>query len=281
MPREDAVRSMLEKTKKFKVLLLDLLGKDYSGKHADRIALPFGGSLVDDNGGFILLRLTGSPLYLELKSSLQNISSVAADLLADAPGKATIDWICKAIEWIGALSNSIDRDNIGQGQLSIQKSAVRELVTMADEILLDVPDDLRRLLSQHGIFVSTNKEGRLTVKSKKGGAHHSIGTTAIRWSPILFESLKEDASRTQEWESKMNEMSARCNQLRETLSSKPERQIVLQCHSLREEKDELLGEASELVVIGASRGRILLLDSLVDRGVVTRRGAIGSVLAIK
>ena len=249
MPREQAVRSMLEKTKRFEVLLQDFLGKDYSGMYPDRIQLPSISSLIDDDGRFILLRLTGSPLFVELKSSIQNISGVADDVLADTPGKATFDWICKAVDWIEALSSCIDRDKIGHGQLSVEKNAVADLLKMADAILLDVPEDLRRTLRKHGILVSTNKEGRLTVKSKKGAAHHSIGNTAIRWSPVLFEALKEDVGRTEAWEMKMNEQSARCSQFKASLPPTIEKKDILQGHFLAEELEELLWEASELVVV--------------------------------
>ena len=250
MPREEAIHNMLENTKKFEALLHELLGRDYSGVHPDRIALPYGGSLMDEDGGFILLRLTGSPLYQELKAALDDIAAVAADVLADTPGKATVDWISKAVDWIEALSLSIDRDNIGQGRLSIQKHAVENLLKLADEMLLDVPDDLRKLLSQHGLLVSTNKDGRLTVKSKKGGAHHSIGTTAIRWSPILFEALKQDASRTQEWEGRMSLRLEAFQNFRGELSlTDPDRQSVLKCHHFVDEIQDALGEASDLVIV--------------------------------
>jgi len=312
MPREDAIRNMLKNTKKFEVLLQELLSKDYAGKNADRIVLPYGGSLVDYEGRFILLRLTGSPLYLKLKALVEKISSVADDVLADTPGKATFDWICKAIQWIESLSVSIDRDNIGHGQLSIPKSKVAELLGMADAMLLDVPDDLRKLLSKHGILVSTTKEGRLTVKSKKGGAHHSLGTTAIRWSPILFDALKEDEIRTDEWESLISDISRKCAQFWENWDGNPSRDLILQGHFLLDELSETLGESSDLVVIpkkhdldtglehkvalksfiekhstpnieyefaesalaqeaSTIENRSLLLDSLVDRAVVTKR----------
>lgn len=205
---------------------------------------------MDDDGSFIVLRLTGSALYDELKTSLQKITSVADDVLADTPGKTTFDWICKAVQWIEELNTSIDFNNkSSQGQLSIQKKAVAELLSMADGMLLDVPDDLRKLLSLHGIFISTNKEGRLTVKTKKGGAQHSVGTTAIRWIPILFQALKDDANRTDEWEGNVDVFLDRYSRFTAAPSSKPERSVVLQCHCLREDVRELLEQVPDLVVI--------------------------------
>ena len=241
---------MLEKTKKFEVLLQDFIGKDYSGRYPDRIQLPSSNSLIDEDGRFILLRLTGSPLFVELKSSIDNISSVADDVLADTPGKATFDWICKAVTWIEELSSFIDRDKIGHNQLSVEKSAVLNLLNMADAMLLDVPDDLRKTLSKYGILVSTSKDGRLTVKSKKGSAHHSIGTTAIRWSPVLFEALKEDVGRTEAWEQELKGFSEKCHGFRQSISPESsEAKDVVLCHTLAEEISELLWEASELVVV--------------------------------
>ena len=93
---------------------------------------------------------------------------------------------------------------------------MKRLLEEGEAILLDVPDDLRRTLSQHRIFVSTNKDGKLTVKSKKGGAHHAVGTVAIRWCPFLFDSLKADLLRVEEWEQKVGHLSAQflafCNE---------------------------------------------------------------------
>ncbi|KAL7580934.1 hypothetical protein ACA910_005752 [Epithemia clementina (nom. ined.)] len=263
MPREEAIRSMLENTKKFEVLLQDFIGKDYSGKYPDRIQLPASTSLIDDDGRFILLRLTGAPLFIELKSSIQSIASVADDVLADTPGKATFDWICKAVTWIEELSSCIDRDKIGHSQLSVEKSSVMDLLKMADAILLDVPDDLRRTLSKYGILVSTNKDGRLTVKSKKGAAHHSIGTTAIRWSPVLFEALKEDVGRTGTWEAKMKDLTERCKDFQTWGSSPVEAKDVINAYILAEEIAELQWEASELVVVPEKE--------MVDNGLVLQR----------
>jgi hypothetical protein len=213
MPREEAVRRMLEKTKKFEVQLHEFLGKDYEGADLDRSPYPEVGSLVADDGTFLLYRLTGSPLFHSLKSRIASIAEIADDVFADTPGKATFDWICQAVSWIESLHSAVTRDDLQVGEfidsrLVIPGAVARKLLLEGEAILLDVPEDLRKTLIQHRIFVSTNQGGNLTVKTTKGGAHHAAGVTVIRWCPFLFDSLKADVSRLDEWDNRIRKVSA-------------------------------------------------------------------------
>lgn len=205
MPREGAVRNMLGNTQTFEIELLEFLGKDYDGADLDRSPYPEPGSLVGEDGAFLLYRLTCSPLFRSLKSRIASIGKIADNVFADTPGKATFDWICKAVDWIEAIHSAVSRDDSQYGSLSDSRLVLpaedaRKLLAKGETILLDVPEDLRRTLSQHRIFVSSTKDGTMIVKSTKGGAHHAVGVTVIRWCPFLFESLKSDVSKLDEWQ---------------------------------------------------------------------------------
>lgn len=277
MPREDAVRRMLEKTKQFDVQLREFLGEDYEGADLDRSPYPEAGSLVADDGTFLLLRLTGSPLFHSLKSRIESIADIASDVFADTPGKATFDWICHAVSWIESLHAAVSRNDSKVGEfldsrLVIPGKAAKKLFQEGEAILLDVPEDLRKTLSQHRIFVSTSKDGNLTVKSTKGGAHHAVGVTVIRWCPFLFDSLKADVSRLEEWENKIRKVSAEFISFNAKAKEKPpgDASMLSTYHGFRHEVSNLLIESSDLVAcptndtVDAARTLLRNLDSYLQ-----------------
>lgn len=256
MPREKAIKNMLKATQKFEVELHEFLGKDYEGASPDRAAYPETGSLAGGDGSFVLYRLTGSPLFESLKSSIQSIAETADDVFAETPGKATFDWIRRAVSWIESLQAAVSYQDpllLGYGagpKLIIPSWQARKLLKEGEEILLDVPDDLRRTLSQHKIYVSTTKEGKLTVKSKKGGAHHAVGVTAIRWCPLLFDSLKADCEKLDRWEDGLRRLSSSFTSFIGQWEQPPTRDedFLLKYHGFREEVAELMTRAADLVV---------------------------------
>jgi hypothetical protein len=277
MPREDAVRRMLEKTKQFDVQLREFLGEDYEGADLDRSPYPEAGSLVADDGTFLLFRLTGSPLFYSLKSRIASIADIASEVFAETPGKATFDWICQAVSWIESLHLAVSRDDSKVGEfldsrLVIPGKAAKRLFSEGQAILLDVPEDLRKTLSQHRIFVSTSKDGNLTVKSTKGGAHHAVGVTVIRWCPFLFDSLKADVSRLEEWETKIRKVSADFISFNVKAKEKPpgDASILSTYHGFRHAVSNLLIESSDLVAcpttdtVDAARTLLHNLDSYLQ-----------------
>ena len=227
MPRETAVQSMLEYTEEFENRLFEFLGKDYEGDTLDRAPYPRGASLIED-GYFILLRLTGSPLYQELKKEIAEIASIVSNVLAETPGKVAFEWISKAVEWIDTLSTSFSRDK--SGKITLEEDVAESLIKSGEDVLLNVPDDLRRTLSHHGIFISTHKTGKITVKSKKKGAQFAVGTTMIRWCPILFDALKSDSSRCNRWVAKFRSLTEEYKSFQETYGGTVNEEAVMQCH---------------------------------------------------
>ena len=227
MPREAAVQSMLEYTAQFESLLHGYLGKDYGGAYPDRAPFPRGASLVED-GYFIPFRLVGSRLYEEAKMKLSEIDRVVSNVFASTPGKKSFDWIRKAVEWIDSLNESFSKNSLGK--LNLKMEDATNLLSTAETVLLDVSDDLRQTLSHHGILISANKEGKLTVKSKKKGAQYAIGTTIIRWCPILHDALKADLSRSQRWSEKFRSLAQEYKEFQDTYGGDVTDESVMRCH---------------------------------------------------
>ena len=181
MPREDAVTEILERVKAFETHLHKFLGEDYDGNNPDRAPYPDANSLVGDSGEFLLYRLTGSPLFTVLLSSIETIANTGQHLLADTPGKMAFEWIRRAVAWIESLRAAVTLKAYRAGsfvaeRLVITESDARHILEDGKSFFLEIPDDLKKTLSFHYINVSTNKvDEKLTVVFKKGGAHHSVG----------------------------------------------------------------------------------------------------------
>jgi hypothetical protein len=264
MPRERAMIGMVQSSKKFEVELQDFLGKDY--KAPDRSAYPDAESLVGKLGQFILYQLTGSPSFAELRTSVQSIALVAENVLAETPGKAAFDWIQKSVSWIERLNDAVTTESPFEAAvgdiLVIPGVAAKRLLTEGEHIFLKVPDDLRKTLSEHGIFMQTNKQdgGTLRVVFKKGGAHHSVGGVAIRWCPLLFDCLRADVSTLDEWETDLTKTLKDFNQFySETKSHAPsDENNLYRWHGFREQVAALLEEGVKSLVVAPAKG---LVDS--------------------
>jgi len=227
MPREAAVQSMLEYTEEFESRLFKFLGTDYEGDTPDRAPYPRGASLIED-GHFIPFRLTGSPLYQELKQEMREIASIVSNVFAETPGKAAFEWIVMAVRWIDSLNNSFSRDK--SEKITLEEGVAQSLIKSGEEVFLDVPDDLKRTLSKHGIFISTQKTGKITVKSKKKGAQYAVGTTMIRWCPILFDALKSDFTRCNRWAANFQSLTEEYEVFQETYGGAVNEEAVMKCH---------------------------------------------------
>lgn len=215
--------------------------------------LPEADSLTGEAGEFLLYRLTGSPLFTSLKASIGNLSLIARDVLTDTPGKASFEWIQRAVGWIEALRDSVTRQNTlwgSQNRLAIPATEARRLLAVGRSLFTDIPEDLRKTFSKHKIIISTNKQtGKIAVQVGKGGAPHSVGGTAIRWCPLLFECLKADVCRLDEFDVNAvnicKEVAAHC----ESQKGKPStEESVYNLYKLRDEICRLLEEGPELVV---------------------------------
>ena len=255
MPRENGIRAMLQSTKRFEVELCELLDKDYDGESPDRVPIPEERSLVGEDGTFHLYRLTGSPLFQALRTSIESIAQVANDVLGNTPGKAAFEWIYRAFVWVDSIQSkvTIRGSPLGPPRLGIPGVDARKLLARADEIFLYLPDDLRKTLSQHKIFIAATKEGKLTVRSRKGGAHHAVGAAIIRWCPFLYNGLKHDVANLEAWESEVARLSHEFLAIRTYAEGKQVSDPVVLERSFgcREDLAQLLAVGSELVVLPA------------------------------
>jgi hypothetical protein len=253
MPREAGIRTMLVNTQQFEIQLHQFLGVDYEGDSPDRVTIPQSGSLVGEDGTFFLFRLTESPIFCELVASVESISKIAGDVLANTPGKAAFEWIRQASEWIDSMRKSVvtNRCPNAGARFAIPSSVAVHLVNRGDQIFLNFPEDLRQILSKYKIFISTNKEGVITIKSRKGGAHHSVGIMCVRWCPFLLSGLKFDISNFRTWENSVMAASQEFISIREFASSyqQPNDPVLLQrYYRCRAELQALLDQCPDLVV---------------------------------
>lgn len=250
MPRETAVQQVLDRAHEFEELFAALLDTDFEGRSPDKAPYHESNSLVGRSGEFLLYRLTGSALYESLKSHLRMMSSAAEAVLADTPGKAAFEWILKAVAWIDELNKSVS-DAVGAVKLVIPYIDAVRIMENGNGLFLEITDELRKTLASHKIFLSTNKQTkRLTVVIGKGGALHSLGGTAIKWCPLLFEWLKEDVSRQQHWESRVVGMATAFQTVAsQTGIPKDNKEAIFQWLHYREKASLLLDEGRGSLVV--------------------------------
>lgn len=268
MPREAAVETVVKKAEEFELSLVDFLDKDYEGITADRARLPHTRSLVGKNGVFLLYRLTGSDLYLCLQKSLKSIAAIGSEVLAETPGKTTFEWITMAVSWIDDLRHAVTDhspfENSAVEKLVIPASDARKLLGEGRTLFLDIPEDVRKTLSKHKILLSTNKQTeKLTVVIGKGGAHHSLGGTVLRWCPLLLECLKSDVSKLDDWQARVVTTGKSIQNVISMNNSGPNAgpDKAYQFFRLREKLDQILVEGRDSLVVAPPP---VLLKSVLD-----------------
>lgn len=269
MPREAAVRRVLDRAREFEESLAGLLNADFEGNLADKTPYPESDSLVGKNGDFLLFRLTGSTLFEALEASLKQMSEIAVDVLADTPGKAAFDWIVKAVAWIEDLKSAVENTSpfkgAGSDKLTIPSSDAKRLLGRGNDLFLEFTDDLRRTLAVHKISLSTNKQTeRLTVVIGKGGALHSLGGTAIKWCPLLLDWLKADVERTADWEAKVGDATRAFQAMieKEKVSPSYDRETVYRCVQFREKVSLLLDQGRDSLVVSPQKTSVTSLLAL-------------------
>ena len=153
MPRESAVEEVLQTAKTFEAHMKSFFGTDYEGFNPDRAKYPNTKSLIGESGEFLLYRLTGSPLYAALMSSIELIADIAQDVFADTPGKVAFEWIRSAVSWIDSLRAAVIRKSCfsdsNNERLVIAESDARKILEAGETIFLELPDDLKKTLSTH------------------------------------------------------------------------------------------------------------------------------------
>ena len=185
MPREKAVNAMIHNSTQFEIELAKFLAQDFEGSNQDKAPFPKGHSLVGNNGQFILYRLTCSPLFGMMQSSMNSLSQIGDNVFAETPGKAAFDWMRSAVTWIERLHEAVTQESnfthTNEKLLVIPAKDAIVLRSIGEDIFLQTTEDMRQTLSNHGIYVSTSiQKKRLKVTLKKDGSHHSVGGTVLR-----------------------------------------------------------------------------------------------------
>jgi hypothetical protein len=176
---------MIHNSTQFEIELAKFLAHDFEGSNQDKAPFPKGHSLVGNNGQFILYRLTCSPLFAMMQSSMKSLSQIGDNVFAETPGKAAFDWMRFAVAWIERLHEAVTQEShfthTHEKLLVIPAKDAIELRSMGEDIFLQTTEDMRQTLSNHGIYVSTSvMKKRLKVTLKKDGSHHSVGGTVLR-----------------------------------------------------------------------------------------------------
>jgi hypothetical protein len=259
MPRQKAVNSMIDTSRKFEVQLQNFLAQDFDGNQ-DNAPLPKGGSLVGPNGQFILYRLTGSSLFSMMQTSVQSLSEVGDKVFAETPGKATFDWMRSAVAWIERLHSAVitqsNFTHTNEKLLVIPAIDAKQLCESGESVFLQTSDDMRQTLSNHGIYVSTNSvKKRLKVTLKKDGAHHSVGGIIIRWCPILFDALRADVAKLESWESGLRKIIDEFNAFVATAQTqvKNDEDTLFQWYCFRVKVQSALEEGQNSLVVSPTK----------------------------
>lgn len=269
MPRESAVRTILEKSKEFDIKLHAFLRQDFDGKNADRAAYPGSRSLVGKRGEFVLFRLTGSELFESVRRAMEELAAISENVFAETPEKITFEWIQRAVTWIDELNEAATDEspfgNDTNGIFTIPEEKARILMKRGRIIFPDIPKDLKSTLSQHGIFVSANKVGQtLNVSLKKDGAHHSVGGTVIRWCPILLKCLSNDMLRMEEWQKELRVLIEDFSvfQKHKKSNQNTEEQYMYSWYRYRERAAYLWKHGSQSLVVSPRSGLISTFNQL-------------------
>lgn len=252
MPREDAVKNIMEKAKIFEWHMQKFLGQDFDDISGDRAPYPDSPccSLIGKNDTFLIHRLTGSSLWVTLRSSVESIEVIARDcLLTDTPGKGAFEWIKRVFEWLDFLQNAVTKSS---DRLVIPEMDARQLLEVGKVLFFDLNDDLNKTLSRHKIFLSIKKEEeKISVVFRKDAAHHSVGGAAIRWSTVFFEGLKEDIVRLDAWKIRLRDVQQEFELFfgKEGNITKGDEQNISRLHDFFEEVNIVAEEINSCVVV--------------------------------
>ena len=153
-------------------------------------------SLVGENGDFLLFRLTGSLVYIQLKRVLRDMKTVSDQLTVLTSEKAAYLWTVSIYEWIEALNSAVGSDR--ESQLVINVESAQGLLQQGRNILYGVADEVQDSLALKQISISLKRE-KISIVVMKGGALTSPGGLLLQWAALLFEGLKADVNREAIW----------------------------------------------------------------------------------
>eukprot|EP00978_Attheya_sp_CCMP212_P048835 scaffold582451_cov51-Attheya_sp.AAC.2 len=199
MPREDAVCEVLDRAREMKAKLCQLLEVDFESGD-DKSALPEAESLIGRHGEFYLYRLTGGSSYSALHVAIKDTAAFADALLVNTSEKAAFEWVFRVFTWLENLKSSVKENKAAALALTIHYTDARSLLDSGSILFLEVCEEIRKVLSSHKVYLSSNKQTeKLNVVIGKGGAQQSLGGMVIKWATFLFECLRGDLSSVDKW----------------------------------------------------------------------------------
>eukprot|EP00804_Cyclotella_cryptica_P009216 CCRYP_021051-RA/>CCRYP_021051-RA protein AED:0.03 eAED:0.03 QI:195/1/1/1/1/1/8/677/2245 len=169
----------------------------YNSKDVHKDKFPNEKSLMADSGDFLLYRLTGSEIYLELQHAMRDLKMFSDQLKITTAEKATYLWILDIYEWVEALNAAVGC-SCGPLQLVINAENARRLLEHGYGVLHNIADEVKDTLALKKISIRSNAE-KYSIVIMKGGALNSPGGNLLRWAAFLFESLKADVEREDRW----------------------------------------------------------------------------------
>jgi len=269
MPREIAVKTILQKSKEFEMKLHAFLKKDVDIYKADRKSYPSGRSLVEREGEFVLFRLTGSELFESVLQSMHELAAIDEDVFAETPEKVTFEWIQRGVTWIAELNEAVTRDspfgNEDKLYFTVPEDKAKKLLERGAQIFSEVPRDLKTTLSQHGIVVSTSKADQIIkVVSKKDGALHSVGGTVMRWCPILLKCLNSDQLKLNVWKKEVQSLTCEVDEYFWDGDVPSDEQAAYVSYRLRERATYLLENGARSLVVAPKPGVVAAFKELSD-----------------
>jgi hypothetical protein len=198
MPDEEVAHDIFEKARLMKESLESKLLSDVynSSKDVYKSKFPDEESLVADNGDFLLLRLTGSEIYSELKRLLKEMKYVSDQLIVTTAEKATYLWILDIYRWVKALNAVV---NCGRNsKLVITVESAGRLLEQGHDVLYSIADEVKDVLALKQVSIRATAD-KFSVVIMKGGAINSPGGSFLRWAALLFCGLKADVEKAGIW----------------------------------------------------------------------------------
>ena len=156
--------------------------------------LPDGKSLIADNGDFILYRFTGSEMYAALREKLPSMMELSERLPVITPEKAAIMWMARIFDWVESIKNA---GNFKDERLVITMKSALEILQMGHEIFYTAMAEVQSWLrgEKVGVLLFPDKVEVTPMKGCTG----TLGLGLLSWATCIFECLKNDIDKEDEW----------------------------------------------------------------------------------
>ena len=249
MPQIEAVQNIIEMARKMKISLEnELLCVEYLGTDVNKSRFPDDTSLIGKNEDFLLYRLTGSEIYSALQQKLRSINETACQMTVSTRERVTFKWIVDVFEWVESIQKAVTDNNsfddYNRMQLGINCSNAQSILDQGMNIFYSVSDEVKETLRGQKISIRPLPQ-KVAILILKGGAANSPGGHLIRWAALLFNCLKLDVDRAEDWKHRaLNSLS-----LFEKFQSGGPASILGKATDFKDKVDSLITEAKHDLII--------------------------------